>query len=34
MAEQEKKSGSKVIGISLVVLTLLVLAVIIIWATK
>lgn len=34
MAEQEKKAGSKIIGISIVVLILLVLAVIIMWVTK
>ncbi len=34
MAEQEKKAGSKVVGISLVLIILLVLAVIIIWVIK
>ncbi len=34
MAEQEKKAGSKVAGISLILLMLLVLAVIVIWVIR
>jgi hypothetical protein len=34
MAEQEKKAGSKIVGISLILLILLVLAVIVMWVTK
>jgi hypothetical protein len=34
MAEQEKKAGSKIIGIGITLLILLVLAVVIMWVTR